>query len=147
MADLKKRKSRRSQQVIEAVKGSTISEVIQAVVNGDVTGDVHIGNKIYNRSELEELNDYLTKAVFAFESKMYQTLRRPVVSGHPYKFLHSFTIEDANIFFGRKTAIGDLHKKVLNDRLTISKPKPLPKPWKRPAPATKTRSRMSLARV
>jgi formylglycine-generating enzyme required for sulfatase activity len=119
MADSKKGKSRRSQQVIKAVKGSTISEVIQAVVNGDVTGDVHIGDKIYNRSELEELNDYLTKAVFAFESKMYQTLRRPVVSGHPYKFLHSFAIEDANIFFGRKTAIEDLHKKVLNDRLTV----------------------------
>ena len=81
MADSKKGKSRRSQQVIKAVKGSTIREVIQAVVNGDGTGDVHIVDKIYNRSELEDLNDYLTKAMFAFESRLYQTLRRPASAG------------------------------------------------------------------
>lgn len=119
MAESKKGKSRRSQQVIKAVKGSTISEVIQAVVNGDVTGDVHIGDKIYNRSELEELNDYLTKAVFAFESKMYQTLRQQTSSDHPYKFLQSFTLEDADIFFGRDDAIEEIHKKVTSDRLTV----------------------------
>jgi formylglycine-generating enzyme required for sulfatase activity len=119
MAESKKGKSRRSQQVIKAVKGSTISEVIQAVVNGDVTGDVHIGDKIYNRSELEELNDYLTKAVFAFESKMYQTLRQQISSGHPYKFLQSFTLEDADMFFGRDDAIEEIHKRVTNDRLTV----------------------------
>lgn len=119
MASSGKRKSRDSQQVIKAVKGSTIRDVIQAVVSGDITGDVHIGDKIYLRSEWEELNDYLTKAVFAYESQMYQILRRPATTGHPYKFLQSFAVEDANIFFGRKTAIEDLHKKLLNDRLTV----------------------------
>jgi formylglycine-generating enzyme required for sulfatase activity len=119
MAQSDKGKSRRSQQVIKAVKGSTIRNVTQAVVSGDITGDVHIGDKIYLRSEWEELNDYLTKAVFAYESQMYQILRRPAVSGHPYKFLQSFAVEDANIFFGRKIAIEELHKKVLNDRITV----------------------------
>ncbi len=119
MATSDKGKSPRSQQVIKAVKGSTIRNVTQAVVSGDITGDVHIGDKIYLRSEWEELNDYLTKAVFAYELQMYQILRRPALTGHPYKFLQSFTVEDASMFFGRKIAIEELYKKVLNDRITV----------------------------
>jgi hypothetical protein len=32
-------------------------------VSGQVAGDLHIGDKVYARSALEELNDYLRYAV------------------------------------------------------------------------------------
>lgn len=76
-----------SMQVIKAVENFTMSGVIRAVVNRDVTGDGHIADNIDNGSSLEELNDGLTKAVFAFASKIDPTLRLSVVVGHPYKYI------------------------------------------------------------
>lgn len=110
---------RSSAQVVEARDGSTIRDVIQAVISGDVTGDVHIGNKVYTRSSLEELNDYLTRAVAAYEARLSQAVLRPTLPDHPYKFLYSFDVEDAPIFFGRDAAIEQLYGKTRQDRLTI----------------------------
>jgi formylglycine-generating enzyme required for sulfatase activity len=104
---------------VTAVEGSTIRDVIMAVVSGKVEGDVHIGDKIYYRSDLEELNDYLKKAVLAFESQMYQTLRHPARSDYPYKSVQPFAIEDSRIFFGRTNAIKELHTKVVRNRMTV----------------------------
>src|SRR5215204_883684 len=107
------------QMEIKAVEGSTIRDVIMAVISGKVEGDVHIGNKVYSQSEIEALNDYLTKAVFAFESKMYQTLRRPSPPEYPYKSLQPFAVEDSQIFFGRSNAIEELQTKVIRNRMTV----------------------------
>jgi HEAT repeat protein len=107
-------------QLIKAEDSSTIRDVIQAVVSGQVTGDVHIGAKVYTRSDLEELDGYLAHAVAAFEARMYQLIVRPHgPPDQPYKFLYAFEIEDADIFFGRDAASQALHQTVLKDRLTV----------------------------
>jgi HEAT repeat protein len=107
-------------QVVKAERGSTIKDVIQAIVSGQVIGDVHIGDKIYTRSNLEELNDYLDRAVAAYEARMYQLVARPPAPpDQPYKFLYAFEIEDADIFFGRDAASETLHQTLCKDRLTV----------------------------
>jgi HEAT repeat protein len=107
-------------QIIQADRGNAISDVIQAVVSGQVTGDLHIGDKIYTRSDLEELDDYLARAIAAYEARMYQLVARPPVPpDQPYKFLYAFEIEDADIFFGRDAASQALHQTVLRDLLTV----------------------------
>ena len=107
------------QMEVTAVEGSTIRDVIMSVISGKVEGDVHIGDKIYYRSDLEELNDYLKKAVLAFESQMYQMLRRSSQADYPYKSLQPFALEDSRIFFGRTNAIKELHTKVIRNRMTV----------------------------
>ncbi len=94
-------------QVIKAEGGSTISNIVQTMV------------KVYTRSSLEELCDYLAQAVSAYEARMYQALLRHPLPHHPYKFLYSYELEDAPIYFGRDAAIQALHEKVLADRLTV----------------------------
>jgi hypothetical protein len=77
-------------QVVKA-EGGIIHDGIQAVVSGQVSGDVHIGDKTYTRSSLEELNDYLSRAVAAYEARMYQLVARPPAPpDQPYKFLYAF---------------------------------------------------------
>jgi hypothetical protein len=92
------------------------------VVYGDkVVGDKVLGDKItYTRSKLEELNDYLARAVAAYEAQMYQHLApRVTPPDQPYKFLYAFEIEDTDIFFGRDTASEAFHQTLLRDYLTI----------------------------
>ena len=57
-------------QEIKAEGRGTIRDVIQAIVSGQVTGDVHIGDNVYTRSSLEELDDYLARAVAAYEGRV-----------------------------------------------------------------------------
>jgi hypothetical protein len=108
-----------SQQTIEAGAGATVRDVIQAVINGQITGDVHIGDKVYTRSALEELNDYLARAVATYEARMNWAVRRQLPPEHPYKFLYAFELQDAPIFFGRESASEALYKRVLSHRLTV----------------------------
>jgi hypothetical protein len=71
-------------------------------------------------NETELLHSFLDKTAATFESSMYQLMvRSPTASPQPYKFLYPFALEDADIFFGRDTAIKDLSQIVLRDRLTI----------------------------
>lgn len=119
MTDVEEDRRSDPKQNIAATQGAKIQNVIQAVVSGQVTGDVHIGDKVYTRSALEELNDYLARAVSAFETRMYQLIIHPATSDQPYKFLYPFDIKDADIFFGRNTTSEALHRTVLKDRLTI----------------------------
>jgi hypothetical protein len=106
-------------QVIKAKGGSTIHDIIQAIVSGQVTGDVHIGDKVYTRSALEELNDYLARAVAAYEARMNRAVRRQPPPDQPYKFLYAFELQDAHIFFGREAATAALYARVLSHRLTV----------------------------
>lgn len=102
-----------AQQQIIASDGATIQNVIQA------TGNVEVNNKIYSRSDLEELNEYLARAVANYERRIYQTLRRPPAPDHPYKFLYPYTLGDAQLFFGRAEATEDLYRMTIDNRLTV----------------------------
>ena len=74
----------------------------------------------HNRSEKEELSDYLNQAVAAFEVRMYRHLAPPAtLPDQPYRFLYAFDIEDTDVFFGRDAASRALHETVLNGRLTV----------------------------
>src|SRR2546423_15061812 len=101
-------------QSVSTTQGSVAHDIIQAIVNGPVTGDVHIGNIMYTRSTLEELKDYLARAVADYQARMYEAvIGQPVVSS-PYKFLDFFKIEDVSIYFGRDTAIEALFQLVVS---------------------------------
>jgi len=103
MMDDKSSPSQPQQQII-AEDGSIISNVTQT---------------IYTRSQKEELDDYLARAVADFEGRMLQHLRPPASGDEPYKFLYAFEIEDRDIFFGREAAVQELLEKVLDNRLTV----------------------------
>jgi len=105
-----------SAQVAKADRGGTVRNVIQISAGGDV----HIGDKVYTRSQADELRDYLSQAVAAYEARIYQLVARTAVPpSRPYKFLYPFEIEDAGIFFGREVASEELYQIVLKDRLTV----------------------------
>ena len=106
-------------QEVIASDGATIKDVVQAIISGKVEGDVVFGDKIYVRSEVEELNDYLAWAVAEFENRMSQLRLDPAQPDKPFKSLDYFTPEDASIFFGRKTATGELLDKVVGSRIMI----------------------------
>jgi hypothetical protein len=104
MANTNDQRAMPVQQQISASEGAEIREVIQALISGQVTGDVHIGDRIYTRSALEELNDYLARAISAFAARLLGTaLWRTQAPARPYKFLYPFELEDAALFFGRQT--------------------------------------------
>jgi formylglycine-generating enzyme required for sulfatase activity/DNA-binding HxlR family transcriptional regulator len=107
-------------QVLKAERGSTVRDVIQAVIDGQIVGDVHIGPKIYTQSSLEELHHYLARATANYERRMYQTILRPPLPPlHPYKSLYPFEIEDFPHFFGREATTRRFYAKTLNSRLTV----------------------------
>ncbi len=69
---------------------------------------------------LWSLSNYLTRAVAAFESRMYGRAARSASPPlQPYKSLYPFEIEDRGIFFGRSAPADSLYQKVLADRLTV----------------------------
>jgi len=106
-----------SAQKVKAEGDSAISDVIQAGVSGQVSGGVHIGDKIYTGSDLEEPSDCLARAVAAYEARLYQLVARSAVPpDHPYKFLRAFETEGADIFFGRDAASEELYRTALNAR-------------------------------
>ena len=107
------------QQSIVAAQESTVQDVIQAMVTGTVIGDIHIGNIVYTRSAIEELRDYLERAVADYSLRMYQAVYDQTEVSQPYKFLDAFGIEDAPIFYGRNAAIEALARKVGSHRLTV----------------------------
>jgi len=107
------------QQALIASDGATIQDVVQAIISGKVEGDVVFGDKIFLRSEVEELNDYLDWAVAEFENRMSQILLDPSQPDRPFKSLDYFTAEDASIFFGRRAATGELFDKVVGHRIMI----------------------------
>ena len=82
-------------------------------------GNILIGNNVYTRSDLEELKEYLTRTVSAYERDTFQTVLRMSIPANPYKFLDPFGLKDEPIFFGREAATEQLCKKVLRDRLTV----------------------------
>jgi HEAT repeat protein len=91
-------------------------KVLDDKIQGDKIGRDKI---VYTRSEVNELDDYLQKAVSRFETRMFQLLRPHPQPGQPYKFLYPFMIEDRDIFFGRQTAVEELYHVVQKDQLTI----------------------------
>jgi HEAT repeat protein len=82
-------------------------------------GHILISGNVYTRSDLEELEEYLTRAVSAYERDMSQTIIRMSMPPHPYKFLDPFDLKDEPIFFGREAATKELYTKALRDRLTV----------------------------
>jgi len=54
---------------------------------------------IYAHSDLEELNDYLARAVAAYEARMERALRKQPPPAHPYKYLYAYDLEDAPHLF------------------------------------------------
>jgi HEAT repeat protein len=108
---------------IKDSQGVAIGAGAQAkmVAGDEVHGDKVAGDKIiYARSSLEELDDYMARAVAAYEARLYQVAARPPVPpDHPYKFLYPFDIEDSDIFFGRDQAVEELLQKLRTDRLTV----------------------------
>lgn len=107
-----------SSQTINTSGGDVVSgdKVLDDKVQGDKIGRDKI---IYARSQINELEDYIQKAVSRFETRMFQLLRPHKLDGQPYKFLYPFKIEDRDIFFGRDTAVLDLYDTVFKDPLTI----------------------------
>jgi len=84
------------------------------------TATVYTVDKVYTRSDREELHNHLARAVSAYEARMYQLVARPAVPpDQPYKFLYAFEIEDTDIFFGRDAASEAFHQTVLKDHLTV----------------------------
>ena len=106
-------------QEIIASDGATIKDVVQAIISGKVEGDVVFGDKIYVRSEVEELNEYLDWAVAEFENRMSEILLDPARPDKPYKSLDYFSIDDVSIYFGRKAATAELFDKVVGNRVMI----------------------------
>jgi HEAT repeat protein len=101
-------KSRHYQQEIIANEGSSISNVLQKITN------------VYNKSDLEILNDYLAKAVASFEARIYQSITTlPSTHQNPYKFLYAYDVQDKDIYFGREKASAKLIQSIQKDRLTI----------------------------
>lgn len=91
--------------------------------NVDTRGGDFIGRDkiIYTRSQREELDDYLARAIANYETRMYRKLRPQTRRDEkePYKFLYAFEIEDADIFFGRDIACEAFYRTLLKDRLTV----------------------------
>src|SRR5574342_1423923 len=104
-------------QEVIASEGATIKDVVQAIISGKVEGDVVFGDKIYLRSEVEELNDYLDWAGAEFENRMAQIQLEPSRQDKPFKSLDFFSPEDASIFFGRRAASEQLFDKVVGNRI------------------------------
>jgi formylglycine-generating enzyme required for sulfatase activity len=100
--------------------GVNLGEGAQITVGaGDVVGRDKIVN-IYGRSNLEALEEYLKRSVAEYKARLYQAvLQQPSPSKHPYKFLYSFNLEDAPVFFGRDAAVAELYEKVEYERLTV----------------------------
>ncbi|HSL30294.1 MAG TPA: hypothetical protein VK900_13930, partial [Anaerolineales bacterium] len=95
-----------ARQSVTASGGSTIKDVVQISIT-------------QNRSEAEELEDYLDWAVRDFEHRMSSLLLDHPPIDDPYKSLKNFEIEDASIFFGRDTATEELLDRVVGHRLMI----------------------------
>jgi hypothetical protein len=93
--------------------------IARLLIGGNFEGNIHIGNTIYNSSEIEILRDYLSRTIPACEVELYRALLRPIPANQPYKYLYSFEIEDAALFFGRDAAIQELHQHLKQDRLTV----------------------------
>ncbi|MFZ6030013.1 MAG: formylglycine-generating enzyme family protein [Chloroflexota bacterium] len=86
---------------------------------GQISGDVHIGDRIFSRSAVEALRDCLERAIPAYENRLLQTAWRAPHPNQPYKFLYAYELADAAIFFGRETAVHAFLERVRTDRLTI----------------------------
>ena len=104
-------------QSVSASEGATIQDVTQISIPGKLEGDIVLGDK--NRSDAEELNDYLDWAVTDFENRMADFVLDPPLPDGPYKSLEYFKVEDASIFYGRGAAIRELHERVVGNRLMI----------------------------
>jgi HEAT repeat protein len=90
-----------------------------AYIEGNVnTGGGHYVN-VYAHSQIEEINDYLSRAVPRLEAQRQQVVMRPPAPVQPYKFLDAFDIADHTIFFGRAAASAALFDKVMANRLTV----------------------------
>jgi hypothetical protein len=120
MADLDNNTSPPIQQEIAASDVAQIRDVIQAVVSGHVSGDLHIGNVVYSRSQLEELDEYLTRGLAACQRRVLAAAAfRDRPPARPYKSLYSFELEDAAIYFGRDDDAAALYELVGASRLTV----------------------------
>ena len=98
------------QQSISASGGAKIENVSQTIT-------------IITRSETEELDDFLDKAMADFENRMSSLLADLLLGAarpeEPFKSLEYFRVEDSSIFFGRSAASRELHDKVVDNRLMI----------------------------
>lgn len=66
------------------------------------------------------LDTYLAQAVAHYETRMYQhLLPKAEPRLQPYKFLYPFEIDDTDIFFGRITAVEQIYRTLLKDRLAV----------------------------
>jgi hypothetical protein len=99
--------SHSNRQEIKAEKGSTISGISQII------------NNIYQRSELEEVTEYIKSAIARYELGMIQLNSSSHIPSLPYKGLYAFEIEDKGIFFGREMDIESLYQVLCSHRITI----------------------------
>lgn len=93
--------------------------LVRLLIGGQVTGNIHIGNTVYTRTTVEELRDYLARAVPACEAQLYQALWRSGPLTQPYKYLYAYELEDAPLFFGRAAATQKLRERLFQDRLMV----------------------------
>jgi len=85
--------ARQPQQSVAASGGSSVRQVVQLAVEGNYEGDIILN---YNRSDIEDLDEYLKRATGTYEARMYQSIVPRPLSGEP------FAMEDAQLFFGRE---------------------------------------------
>src|SRR5512133_992389 len=87
--------------------------LVRLLIGGQVTGsNIHIGNTVYTRTAVEELRDYLARAVPACEAQLYQAIWRSGPLTQPYKYLYAYELEDAPLFFGRTAATQKLRERL-----------------------------------
>jgi len=86
--------------------GSVAAGAGGVAVGRDVHGNIHIGNIVYTKTEVEELQGALRDAVRDVRSELKDRIFRSAFThpGEPYRYLDYFDIEHMTVFFGRDTA-------------------------------------------
>ena len=94
--------------------GGAIATGGGVAVGGNVYGGVNI---TYSKTDEQELDEFLERAVAVYESQLSAILRkRPT---RPYKFLLPFALEDSTIFCGRDQCVEELIAALERDRLLV----------------------------
>lgn len=91
----------------------------------DAQGNIHIGNIVYTKTEVEELQETLRDAVNTLRNRLTQRILEADLASyeHPYRYLDYFDLEHRKIFYGRDKARKVLLEHICNkqqkSRLTL----------------------------
>ncbi|MEM7034020.1 MAG: hypothetical protein AAF629_31050, partial [Chloroflexota bacterium] len=111
---------------------ASVSEVRQLAnninvgeVGGDFKGNTIVGGdnvtKERDLTTSEEVRQALEKAVNGYVSRIHELANNDVdaLKGGPYRGLRTYTLREAEIFFGRHEALSSLERQLAQDELTI----------------------------